>query len=113
MDFLSLLMLQVESIDKNIAIPIKNIIKNRQSKSVIVTIWKNLIPWHQQVSAAWQNGIDLAAAPALDVRLISGISVKQEYKNRNPSELSTTHRTLLIQTIAIAGELLLIIGRVR
>jgi len=111
MDFLALLVLQIDAIDPEIARPVKPLVSDRQSSSIIVTIWKNLIPWHQHVSAAWSNGVDNAPAGALDVRLISGLSVKHEYKNKDFEDVSPTHQQLLIQTIAIAGQLLLIIGK--
>ena len=111
-DLFSLLVLQIEAVDGSIAKPLKKILKGHKKaqKSIVVSIWEHIIPWHTQVTAAWADGNEVASPPILDVNFLSGISITQHYKNKNPSELSESHLTLLLQTGAIAGQLLLIIG---
>ena len=106
MDFVSLLQLQIATLNPKVGKPLKSLVSSTSDDSIIVAIWRAIIPWHQAVTHAWRDGAKLAPAAHLDVQCLANLSLSQR-----GGDLNNHHRQLLAMTVSIAGQLLLTIGK--
>ena len=79
--------------------------------NLVYQVWSNLIPWHQDVTAAWKKGDEKAGLPRLNVNALCAINV--DIDDESFSKMMPSSQQMYIQSAFILGEFLLMIGRVR
>ena len=105
--------LQIEVFDPSLTEPLvasfgKELNEPEACPKLISEVWRELIPWHTDITAAWKNTDpeQEKTKPRIDINRLSAIR-----PNPNFDELNAKENEIYVQTAAVLASFLLMIGK--